>query len=174
MSALKFLGRVSIIHGNPYVRPPDDVLEALFEQAGKKTSPISIKGKINGARFQQSLVRYMGDWRLYVNIIMAKAAKIKFIKSISEIVGNETTFEIQFDTKPPIYKMVTLLKNSLDNNPVAKANWEKLTPSRQKEVLRYFSWLKSDEAKERNLKKIIEMLGGKEGRYMARSWKEGK
>lgn len=174
MPALKFVERISIINGNPYVRPPDDVLLTIFKQAGKKTSPITIKGTINGAKFQQSLVRYQGDWRLYVNIIMAKAAKIKFSGSISEIVGKTATFEIKFNPKPPVYKMVSFLKNSLDKNPIAKENWRKLTPGRQKEILRYFSWLKSDEVKERNLKKIIEVLTEKEGRFMARSWKDGK
>lgn len=174
MPALKFLERISIINGNPYVRPPDDVLQTVFKQAGRKTSPIPIKGKINGAKFQQSLVRYQGDWRLYVNIIMARAAKIKFSKSISEIVGKVATFEVEFNPKPPVYKMVTFLQNALDKNPIAKDNWEKLPPNRQKEILRYFSWLKSDEAKERNLKKVIEVLTGKEGRFMARSWKNGR
>ena len=174
MPSLKFSEKISIINGNPYVRPPDAVLIAVFKQAVKQTSPIPIKGKINRAKFQQSLVRYQGDWRLYVNIIMAKAAKIKFSKSISEIVGKVATFEIEFNPNPPVYKMVAFLKRSLDNNPIANDNWGKLTPSRQKEILRYFSWLKSDAAKERNLKKVIEMLTGKEGRYMARSWKDGK
>lgn len=169
-----FQKKISIINGNPYVRPPDNVLLTIFKQVGKNTSPIPIKGKINGAKFQQSLVRYQGDWRLYVNIVMAKAANIKFSRSITEIVGRVATFEVEFDPKPQVYKMVAFLKVALDNNPIAKDNWQKLPPSRQKEVLRYFSWLKSDVAKDRNLKKIIEVLTGKEARFMARSWKGGK
>jgi len=49
MSTLKFLEKISIINGNPYVRPPDDVLLTVFKQAEEKTSPIPIKIKINGA-----------------------------------------------------------------------------------------------------------------------------
>jgi sulfur relay (sulfurtransferase) DsrC/TusE family protein len=174
MSLCKFLGTIFIINGNPYVRPPDEVLQIIFKQADKETSPVPIRGKINGAKFEQSLVRYQGDWRLYVNIIMANAAGIKFSKSISEIVGTVATFEIEFNPTPPVYKMVTFLQKSLNSNPTAKDNWEKLPPSRQKEILRYFSWLKSDESKQRNLKKVIEALMGKEVRFMARSWKDGK
>ncbi len=174
MSTRKFSATVSIINGNPYVRPPDDILHAIFQQAGKQTSPISIKGKLNGAIFYQSLVRYQGNWRLYINIIMAKAAKIKFSKSISEIIGKEVTFDIEHNSKPLEYKMIPFLQDALDKNPVAQSNWEKLIPSRKKEILRYFSWLKTNDAKEKNLKKVIDVLTGKEERFMARSWKNGK
>lgn len=173
MPALKFSSKIEIIGVNPYVRPPDDVLDALFTQAQKKTSPIPIKGKINGANFHQSLVRYQGDWRLYVNLIMAKAANIPFTKNIREIVGTVATFEVEFNPHPPMYEMVTFLETALHNSLQAKTNWEKLIPSRQKEVLRYFASLKSEEAKAKNLKKLIEVLNGKSGRFMARTWKNG-
>ena len=45
-----------------------------------------------------------------------------------------------------------------------------LIPSRKKEILRYFSWLKSPEARERNVARAIHVLSGKKGRFMARSW----
>ena len=56
MSVVTFREKISIINGNPYVRPPDEALLSIFNQAGKKTGPISIKGTINSAPFQQSLV----------------------------------------------------------------------------------------------------------------------
>jgi uncharacterized protein YdeI (YjbR/CyaY-like superfamily) len=59
-------------------------------------------------------------------------------------------------------------------NPKAKKAWEALILSRQKEILHYFSWLKSEEARKRNAEKALFVLSGKEGRFMARSWKNGK
>ncbi len=59
-------------------------------------------------------------------------------------------------------------------NPKAKQAWDALTPSRQKEILRYFSWLKSDEARTRNVEKALSVLSGQEDRFMARTWKRGK
>lgn len=174
MSILKFSAPVQIVNGNPYVRPPDAVLQSIFAQAEKETAPIPVKGKINGAKFQQTLVRYDGDWRLYVNIIMAHAAKIDFEKSITEIVGREVEIEVAYDEHPPTFEMVDFLKEALEKNKRAKTNWENLTPSRQKEVLRYFSWLKSDDAKQRNLNKLLEALTGHEARFMARTWRNGK
>jgi hypothetical protein len=174
MPLLKFSSKIQIINGNPYVRPPDHILLVIFQQADKDTSPIPIKGKLNGAPFVQTLVRYDNDWRLYVNIIMANAAEIPFSKSIAEIVGREVEIKVEFDPNPPTYEMVEFLKDALEANPTARKNWDKLIPSRQKEILRYFSWLKSDEAKERNIKKLLEALTGSEIRFMARTWKDGK
>jgi uncharacterized protein YdeI (YjbR/CyaY-like superfamily) len=63
---------------------------------------------------------------------------------------------------------------ALNKNATAKKSWKELTPSRQKEILRYFANLKSDEARERNLAKVMHILSGKPGRFMARDWKDGK
>lgn len=171
---LKFSETIFIVNGNPYIRPPDSVLEKIFEKAGKEKSPIPVCGKINGALFRQSLVRYEGDWRLYVNIVMAKAANLNFSESINEIVGRKAQFEIDFDSNPPEYKMMPFLKDALAKNSMASANWEKLPYYRRKELLRYFAGLKTEEAKQRNLEKAMHVLSGKEGRFMARTWKDGK
>jgi hypothetical protein len=45
-----------------------------------------------------------------------------------------------------------------------------LTPSRQKEVVRYLRAPKSDEARERNLVRALRVLSGAKERFMARSW----
>jgi hypothetical protein len=49
-----------------------------------------------------------------------------------------------------------------------------LTPSRQKEVLRYFAHLQSDSAKERNLEQMLRALRGEKIHYMGRDWIDGK
>jgi uncharacterized protein YdeI (YjbR/CyaY-like superfamily) len=59
---------------------------------------------------------------------------------------------------------------ALSKNHVAKRAWEALIPSRQKEVLRYFSWLKSSEARARNVARAVHVLSGQGGRFMGRSW----
>ena len=68
----------------------------------------------------------------------------------------------------PAWFEETLLKN-----PKAMKNWETLIPSRKKEILRYFSRLKSPEARARNLEQTLHVLSGKSGRFMARTWNEG-
>lgn len=58
---------------------------------------------------------------------------------------------------------------SVENAKAAKA-WDALIASRKKEILRYFSWLKSPEARGRNVTRALGVLAGKKGRFMARSW----
>jgi len=169
-----FSSTIAIINGNPYVRPPDAVLGYLFRAFGKNMGPIPIRGTINGASFRQSLVRYLGDWRLYVNGIMAKAAGLTYRGSIVAIVGRRVKISIELDPSPLTYEMIPELKTSLSQNAKAAAAFTSLAPSRKKEILRYFSWLKSDEAKKRNINKVIEVLSGKKARFMARSWEGGK
>jgi hypothetical protein len=48
-----------------------------------------------------------------------------------------------------------------------------LTPSLQKEALRRFASVKSDEARTRNIEAALAVLGGDPGRFMARDWKDG-
>ena len=55
-------------------------------------------------------------------------------------------------------------------NRRAKTNWLALTPSRKKEILRYFSRLKSPAARGRNLARAVHVLSGAAGRFMGRTW----
>ena len=64
-------------------------------------------------------------------------------------------------------------RDALEGNHRAQKNWDALTPSRQKEILRYLAQLKSSEARDRNLGKALKVLSGDEGRFMARAWRNG-
>lgn len=110
-----------------------------------------------------------GDFYLYLHADVRKASNTK--------VGDTIDVDVSFDesyNSGPAHPIPDWFKAALKDNPQAQINWENLIPSRQKEVLRYFSWLKSDEAKSRNLEKVMHVLSGKEGRFMARTWKDGK
>ncbi len=70
------------------------------------------------------------------------------------------------------YYVPSWFKAALQENPRAARNWEALIPSRKKEILRYFTRLKSQEARGRNLERALHVLSGKRGRFMARAWNE--
>lgn len=110
-----------------------------------------------------------GGFYLYLHGDVRKASKTK--------VGDTVEVDACFDTEyknGPMHPISVWFQEALDKNPTAKKNWEALISSRQKEILRYFSWLKSPEAKERNIEKDLQVLSGKKGRFMARSWEQGK
>ncbi|HUC83166.1 MAG TPA: hypothetical protein VMR70_19810 [Flavisolibacter sp.] len=66
----RFKARIEIIGINPFVFVPDVILNALFQKAGVQKGPIPICGTINDKFYQQTLVRYQGSWRLYINTTM--------------------------------------------------------------------------------------------------------
>ena len=109
-----------------------------------------------------------GSFYLYLAGVVRKASKTK--------VGDRVVVDLSFDSdykSGPENFMPEWFTAALDENILAKSNWAKLTPSRKKEVARYLSNLKSKEEIKRNLKKALEVITGKEGRFMARTWKDG-
>lgn len=144
---------------NPFVYLPDKVLKSIFVQAGKSKGKIPVKIKIEGHEFIQTLIKYSGEWRLYLNTPMRKAAKKE--------VGAPADFEIAFDPEkrviPPHPKFVKALKE----NKEAKKIFDNLRPSLQLEIIRYLSFLKTEESVNRNVLKAINFLLGKE-RFIGR------
>jgi hypothetical protein len=147
-----FSAKIDKIGINPYVSIPEDVLHSLFEQAGKSKGPIPIRGSVNGKSFTQTLVKYQGAWRLYVNGIMREIAGID--------VGDDADFRVEFDPTPRTERLHPKLESALAKNKAAKSAFESLTPSRQKEILRYIHSLKTNESVEHNIERLIQHLQG--------------
>ena len=148
----KFSAKVGKIDINPYVQVPDDILLKLQKDAKKDKAPIPVKGTLQGKPFLANVVRYRGMWRLYLNTPMRQAANVD--------VGDQVTVGLQVDNAPrtvPVPRKFTL---ALSKNKQAKESFEKLAPSRQKEILRYLNSLKQPETLERNIEKVIQFLKG--------------
>jgi hypothetical protein len=156
---LKFSAKIEIIGINPYVYLPDEILDAIFERAGKNKGAIQVKGKIQGHAFIQNLVRYAGHWRLYLNGPMREKGGID--------VGDTAHVEIDFDPVERKEVMHPKLKSALDQNKKALAKFETLPPSRKKEIIRYINFLKSEESIDKNVQRAIGFLLGKE-RFIGR------
>ena len=150
-----FSAKIFIIGINPYVLLPEAVLGSLFKQAGKEKGAIPVRGTLNGNAFTQTLVKYSGKWRLYLNTPMRKAAGID--------VGDIAKVKIEYDPEPRVIPMHPKLQQALAKNKKAKSAFEKLTPSRQKEILRYISFLKNEESVIVNVERAIQNLSGKGG-----------
>ena len=88
-------------------------------------------------------------------------------------VGDLGGGDVELDTayrNGPMHPIPAWFRVPLARNTKAVKAWDALIPSRKKEILRYFSWLKSPEARERNVARAIHVLSGGKGRFMARSW----
>jgi hypothetical protein len=137
---------------NPYVHVPEDVLNVIFHQAGKTKGPIPVHVTLNGKKFKQTLVKYQGAWRLYINGEMRQNAAVD--------VGDQTHIKLEFDPAPRIEVMPSKFKIALLKNKAAKRAFDALAPSRQKEMLRYLNSMKTESSLERNIEKIIRHLLG--------------
>ena len=156
---MKFTAEINIIGVNPYVQIPDKILQNIFRKSGKNKGAIPIKGTVNGIPYKQSLVRYSGDWRLYINTSMLKNSP----KRIGEIIKISAEYDPEPRTIVPHPEFVRTLKA----NKEAKVVFDGLPPSRRTEIIRYLGNLKTEKALEKNLVRVIQFLLGKE-RFVGR------
>jgi hypothetical protein len=154
-----FKAKIEIIGVNPYVLLPASVLKVIFKQAGKEKGAIAVRGKLDGNPYTQTLVKYSGKWRLYLNGPMRKIA--------GKDVGDRVEVTIEFDPLERTIPIPPKFLKALQDNPRAKHVFEQLSPSRQKEIARYIANLKSEEAITKNITRAIKFLTGNE-RFVGR------
>jgi len=146
----RFSAKIQIIGVNPFVLLPASLLKDIFQKAGKDKGAVPVQLKIGGKDFIQNLVKYSGKWRLYLNTPMRRAAR--------KDVGDAIDIQIDFDPKPRTTPVHPKLNKAFKENKEAKVAFEKLSPSRQKEILRYINFLKSEESVEKNIQRAIAHL----------------
>ena len=155
----RFKAKIQIIGINPYVLLPAKILAHIFRQAGKDKGKIPVKINIDGHAFMQTLIKYSGHWRLYLNTPMRKAA--------GKDVGDTAVFEIEFDPVKRVIPMPPKLTRALEENAEAKKAFQRLPPSRQLEITRYIAALKTEASIDKNISRALGFLSGKE-RFIGR------
>jgi hypothetical protein len=155
----QFKAAIEIIGVNPFVFVPEKILAAVFKQAEKNKGYIPIRGAVNHKPYRQTLVKFKGEWRLYINMIMLKNSP----KRIGETIDVSIEFDPAERTITPHPKLV----KALNDNPAAKTKFSSLSPSRQHEIVRYISFLKTEESVDKNVVKAIDFLLEK-GRFVGR------
>jgi len=156
----KFTAVLEIIGINPFVSVPEAVLVHIFKQAGRDKGHIPICGDINDKPYRQTLVRYSGQWRLYVNTTM--------LKNSPKRIGEKLVISIQFDPESRQIELPERLRERLEANQEAYERYEGLSASTKKEICRYLTNLKTEEALERNVDRALEFLLGR-GTFVVRS-----
>ncbi len=148
-----FTAELEMIDGNPFVLLPPAVLDDLFQQVGRSKGPIPVQGTINARPYQQTLVKFSGAWRLYVNMQMLDDSP----RRIGETIEVTVSLDHSDRTIPTHPKLLAMLEAT----PEAKAVFDGLAPSRQKEIVRYIDGLKNDESVDRNVARARDFLLGK-------------
>ncbi len=170
MPAIRFRAVIKILGANPYVSVSAARARSI-RPAWRKPMPVLIR--INGVPKKPWRINMMpkgdGSFYLYLHGNVRKASGTK--------VGDTVEVEIEFDTSyrnGPQHPMPASFRSMLNEDPIAKRAWTALPPSRKKEILRYFAALKSPEAQERNLARMMHILSGSDAHFMGRDWKNGK
>ena len=155
----KFKAELRIIGINPFVHIPDKVLQHLFRVASKDKGPIRVCGTVNDKPFKQTLVRYKGDWRLYINMTILP----KSPKRIGEVIE----VAIAFDPETRAIEAHPLFVKALSKEKSAKKVFDQLPAYRQMEIMRYLNNLKTEESLQRNITRALAFLKGEE-RFVGR------
>ena len=163
---MNFRAKIELRGINPYVLVSRARVERI--KAGwKKPMPVLIQ--VNGQPDPAWRINMMpagdGSFYLYLDGIVRKASGTD--------VGDMVEVSIVFDAayrNGPQHDMLPQFAARLDNDLPAKARWDGLPPSLQKEILRYLANLKSDAARQRNVERAMAVLGGAKDRFLARDW----
>jgi bacteriocin resistance YdeI/OmpD-like protein/uncharacterized protein DUF1905 len=168
MTTLRFRAQIEINKINPYVLV-DARRAARLQKNWRKPMPVCIQ--VNGKPDQPWRINMMpigdGSFYLYLHGTVRKAAGAQ--------VGDVVRVVVRFDedySGGPAHPMPSRFGAELKRNQRARHNWDALSPSRQKEILRYIAALKSPEARQRNVKRALHVLTGGKARFMGRDWNE--
>jgi hypothetical protein len=165
-ASLRFMSVIKIQGVNPYVHVSTKQAQKL-RKGWRRPMPVLIR--INGRPTRPWRINMIptgkDSFYLYLHEKVRKASQTK--------VGHRVLVELRFDKEyrnGPLHPMPRLFREALAKNIKAKTYWQKLSPSRKKEILRCFACLKSNDAKARNIEKAIQALSGTEIRFLGRKW----
>jgi Domain of unknown function (DUF1905)/Bacteriocin-protection, YdeI or OmpD-Associated len=163
---MKFRSIVRLNKINPYVLV--DAGRAKRLKPGWK-KPMPVLAQVNGEPNPPWRINMMpvgdGGFYLYLHGAVRRASETK--------VGDRVEVSVTFDKAyrgGPMHETPPEFAEGLGLASRAQAAWSRLSPSRRKEILRYFAALKSEEAKRRNVEKALRVLAGSRERFLARDW----
>jgi Bacteriocin-protection, YdeI or OmpD-Associated/Domain of unknown function (DUF1905) len=164
------LSAVIAVRGiNPYVRVTAKKAQRLKADWRKPLPVVLCIAKGLQHRWETNLMPVGdGSFYLYLHGPIRRAA--------AAAVGDRIRVKLQFNASyrnGPIHTMPSWFLDALRGAPDALRNWQRLIPSRQKEILRYFAALKSPAAQARNVARALVVLSGHAGRFLARDWRDG-
>jgi hypothetical protein len=168
-TTLTLTATIEIVGVNPYVLVSAKQVNVLRPEWRR---PMPVLVRINGGPKEPWRTNMMpngsGEFLLYLHGQMRDASNT----NVGDIVLVDLIFDETYRNGPQ-HAVPEKLQAAFDGNETITSNWEKLTPSRQKEILRYFAALKTPEALDRNVERMVRILGGDAGRFMGRDWVDG-
>ena len=131
--------------GGAYVEIPFDVEEAFGSKRPK------VKAMIEGVPYRGILTRMGGDHHL---LIILKEIR----EQIGKTFGDEVTITVEPDIEPRVIEVPAELKQAFKTEKEAKAFFDKLSYTHQREYVMWINEAKREETRQSRVVKTIEML----------------
>src|ERR1044072_212104 len=131
--------------GGAFVEVPFDVEEAFGSKKPK------VKAVIEGVPYRGLLVRMGGPNHM---LIILKGIR----EQIGKTFGDEVTVTVEPDSEPRVIEIPKDLMKELKKDKEAKAFFDKLSYTHQKEYVRWVEEAKKEETRQSRIAKTIEML----------------
>lgn len=133
--------------GGAYVEIPFDV-ETVYGTRGQ----VKVKATFDGHPYRGSIAP-MGKGRHI--LIVRKDVQ----KAIGKTIGDTVQVVLERDTEPRTVAMPEDFRAALEQNPAAKAIFEKFAFTHRKEYVQWIESAKKPETRQRRIQKAIEMIG---------------
>jgi hypothetical protein len=131
--------------GGAFVEVPFDVEKEFGEKRPK------VKANIEGALYRGILTRMGTDFHM---LIILKGIR----EQIGKTFGDEVTVTVEADTDPRVLELPKELTKELKKNKEAKAFFDQLSYTHQREYINWINQAKKEETKQNRILKTIEML----------------
>lgn len=131
--------------GGAFVEVPFDVEEAFGSKRPK------IKALIGGVPYRGLLVRMGTECHM---LLILKSIR----EQIGKTFGDEVTVSVEADTEPRVIEVPAELKKLFKTEKEAKALFDKLSYTHQREYVRWIDEAKKEETRQSRIVKTIEML----------------
>src|ERR1039458_6798237 len=144
---------------NPYLDPPLGTGKELLASRslgvgrGREGGVIPVEVHLDGQPFKANLMP-LGPQRTQAAPGKHQGKRVRVI--------------LKLDLKPRVEPMNPGLASELKKDPKARAVFEDLSPSHQKELKRYLNHLKSPEALQRNVDKVMVYLRKSQARWFGK------
>jgi hypothetical protein len=147
---LTFSATIHKLGINPCVDVPANIVATLLQTADKKNTPVQVKCDLSGTVFDANVVRYMGNWRLYLNTPVRKSAR--------KDVGDRITIKLSYDptvTMPPIPEA---FRQALRDDKDAQKAWRLRPTPKRREILQSLNDKKTNAELARGIAETTELL----------------
>jgi antitoxin component of MazEF toxin-antitoxin module len=142
---IKYTTTILTFGNNTGIEIPEDILAKL--NGGKK--PLVIV-RLNNYTYRSAVAKMSDKFLISLSAENRKKANVKG--------GDTLAVELELDTAPRTVEIPTDLQKVLEKNKAAKANFDKLAPSKKKALVLSINDAKTEETKQRRIAKAIEAL----------------